>query len=107
MPVHAKMVGLYGLTEDEVDFVKTKLPQKSCQIMNTDCMTDIIAVQEFAVIVRIDKVMFLFSDAESCSNFVNGLNRVIDLEERVQYEVTYGSTAETILCITMYHELGQ
>lgn len=54
MPIITRIVGVYGLTEDEVAFVEKNLPQKDCEVMDTDVVSDIIAVAQLAVIVRVD-----------------------------------------------------
>lgn len=52
--MHAKLVATFGLDEEENAFIEKHLPQKECGIMDTDVVTDIIAIDEFAVIVRAD-----------------------------------------------------
>lgn len=52
--MHAKQIGIYGLRNEEISCVKKYLPQKECNIMVTDDVTNIIAVSEFAVIVNAD-----------------------------------------------------
>ena len=52
--MHAKLVATFGLDEEENAFIEKHLPQKECGIMDTDVVTDIIAIAEFAVIVRAD-----------------------------------------------------
>ena len=50
--MHTKLIGTFGLNEAEITFIRRHLPQKECEIMVADNVTDIIAVSEFAVIVR-------------------------------------------------------
>ena len=52
--MHAKLVATFGLDEEENAFIEKHLPQKECGIMDTDVVTDIIALDEFGVIVRAD-----------------------------------------------------
>ena len=52
--MHAKLVATFGLDEEENAFIEKHLPKKECGIMDTDVVTDIIAIDEFAVIVRAD-----------------------------------------------------
>ena len=52
--MHAKLIATFGLNEDEKAYIEKNLPQKECEIMDTDVVTDIVASSEFAVIVRAD-----------------------------------------------------
>jgi len=52
--MHANLIATFGLNEDEKAYIEKNLPQKECEIMDTDEVTDIVAVSEFAVIVRAD-----------------------------------------------------
>lgn len=52
--MHANLIATFGLNEDENAYIEKNLPQKECQIMDTDEVTDIVAASEFAVIVRAD-----------------------------------------------------
>ena len=51
--MHGRVVAVLGLTADEQAIIKKNLPQKECEIMDTDDARDIIAVSEFAVIVNV------------------------------------------------------
>ena len=50
--MHAKIIAVYGLREEEISYISKNLPQKECEVMDTDDVADIIAVSEFAVIIR-------------------------------------------------------
>ena len=52
--MHAKLIATFGLDEEENAYIEKSLPQKECEIMDTDVVTDIVASSEFAVIVRAD-----------------------------------------------------
>ena len=52
--MHAKLIATFGLDEEENAYIEKHLPQKECEIMDTDVVTDIVASSEFAVIVRAD-----------------------------------------------------
>lgn len=52
--MHANLIATFGLNEDENAYIEKNLPQKECEIMDTDVVTDIVASSEFAVIVRAD-----------------------------------------------------
>ena len=52
--MHANLIATFGLNEDEKAYIEKNLPQKECEIMDTDVVTDIVAASEFAVIVRAD-----------------------------------------------------
>lgn len=52
--MHAKLIATFGLDEEENAYIEKYLPQKECEIMDTDVVTDIVASSEFAVIVRAD-----------------------------------------------------
>ena len=52
--MHANLIATFGLNEDENAYIEKNLPQKECEIMDTDVVTDIVAASEFAVIVRAD-----------------------------------------------------
>ena len=54
--MHTKLIGTFGLNEAEITFIRGHLPQKDCEIMVADNVTDIIAVSEFAVIVNTGQV---------------------------------------------------
>jgi len=49
-------IGTYGLSESQIELIKENIPTKKCEVMNTDCFTDIIATSEMAVIVAWDKL---------------------------------------------------
>lgn len=51
--MHIKRIVTFGLKEDEISFIEKNLPQKECEVMDTDVATDIVALPEFAVIVRV------------------------------------------------------
>ena len=42
----------FGLNEDENAFVEKQLPNKQCELMPTDFVTDLYAYRNFAVIIR-------------------------------------------------------
>ena len=42
----------FGLSEEETAFVVRQLPNKSCELMPTDFVTDLYAYKSFAVIIR-------------------------------------------------------
>ena len=46
------LIGTFGLTEDQNKVINDNAPTKSCEVMNTNCFTDIIATNEMAVIVN-------------------------------------------------------
>ena len=45
------IIGTFGLSEEQIETVKSNLPVKDSEIMNTDCFSDIVAISEMAVIV--------------------------------------------------------
>lgn len=52
--MHSKIIAVMGLDADEKTVIQKNLPQKECEIMDTDDVRDIIATAEFAVIVKVD-----------------------------------------------------
>lgn len=54
--MHTKQIMTFGLNESEIAYIQRNLPQKECDILETDVVTDIIAISAFAVIVKIDEM---------------------------------------------------
>ena len=50
------IIGTFGLSDEQISSVESNLPSKNCEIMNTDCFTDIVAIGEMAVIVMWKKL---------------------------------------------------
>ena len=50
------IIGTFGLSNEQISSVDSNLPIKSCEIMNTDCFTDIVAISEMAIIVIWEKL---------------------------------------------------
>ena len=50
------IVGTFGLSDEQLSTVKTNLPVKNCEIMDTDCFSDIVAISEMAIIVIWEKL---------------------------------------------------
>ena len=50
----ANLIATIGLEQDEISYIKKILPQKECEIIVADVVSDIIASSEIAVIVRAD-----------------------------------------------------
>lgn len=48
----ARLVMCYGLNENEIAVVRKNLPQKECEIFETKCFTDIIAMPQMVAIAR-------------------------------------------------------
>lgn len=48
----ANLIATIGLEQDEISYIKKILPQKECEIMDADVVSDIIVTSEFVVIVR-------------------------------------------------------
>lgn len=48
----ARLVMCYGLDENEIEVVRKNLPKKECEIFETDCFTDIIAMPQMVAIAR-------------------------------------------------------
>ena len=53
----ARLVMCYGLNENEIEVVRKNLPVKDCEIFNTDCFTDIIAMPQMVAIARWDSML--------------------------------------------------
>ena len=51
-----EIIGTYGLSEDQVNVIKKNIPAKNCEVMSTDCFTDIVACSEMAIIVIWDRL---------------------------------------------------
>lgn len=52
--MHTRTIVVMGLNTDEIDIVKKNVPHKECEIIDIDDVRDILAMSEFAVIVRAD-----------------------------------------------------
>ena len=50
------IVGVFGLSDEQISTVETNLPVKNCEIMATDCFSDIVAISEMAIIVMWEKL---------------------------------------------------
>ena len=50
------IIGTFGLSDEQISSVESNLPIKSCEIMDTDCFTDIVAISEMAIIVIWEKL---------------------------------------------------
>ena len=50
------IVGAFGLSDEQISTVETNLPVKNCEIMATDCFSDIVAISEMAIIVMWEKL---------------------------------------------------
>ena len=50
------LIGTFGLTDEQIAVIKDNIPTKNCEIMDTECFTDIITRCEMAVIVMWDKL---------------------------------------------------
>ena len=51
-----EFIGAYGLSDDQIATLEKALPTGNCEIMDTDCFTDIIAHSEIANVVIWDKL---------------------------------------------------
>ena len=49
------LIGTYGLSDKQLKFIKANTPN-NCEVMDTDCFTDIIATYEMVAIVMWDKL---------------------------------------------------
>ena len=50
------IIGTFGLSDEQIATVEANLPVKTCEIMDTDCFSDIVATSEMAVIVIWEKL---------------------------------------------------
>ena len=50
------LIGTYGLSDKQIEFIKTNIPNKKCEVMDTDCFTDIIATYTIAAVVMWNKL---------------------------------------------------
>ena len=50
------IIGTFGLTDEQIAVVEKNLPVKDCEIMKTDCFSDIVATTEMAIIVIWEKL---------------------------------------------------
>ncbi len=50
------LIGAYGLSGDQIGIIKENIPTKKCEVMDTDCFSDIVACSEMAIIVIWDKL---------------------------------------------------
>ncbi len=46
----------YGLTDEQVNKIRDSIPVKSCEVVSTECATDIIATNEMAAIISCEKL---------------------------------------------------
>lgn len=54
--MESTIIGILGLKKEEIELIKKNLPHKNCEIMDTDDVRDIIAVNELAVIINTEAV---------------------------------------------------
>ncbi len=50
------LIGAYGLSEDQVSIIKENIPTKKCEVLDTDCFSDIVACVEMAIVIMWDKL---------------------------------------------------
>lgn len=50
------IIGTFELSDEQISSVESNLPIKSCEIMDTDCFSDIVAISEMAIIVIWEKL---------------------------------------------------
>ena len=50
------IIGTFGLSDEQISSVESNLPIKNCEIMDTDCFTDIVAISEMAIIAIWEKL---------------------------------------------------
>lgn len=50
------LIGAYGLSEDQVGIIRENIPTKKCEVMDTDCFSDIVACVEMADVIMWDKL---------------------------------------------------
>lgn len=50
------IIGTFGLSDEQIATVESNIPVKNCEIMNTDCFSDIVATSEMAIIVIWEKL---------------------------------------------------
>lgn len=53
---NAVLIGTYGLSESQLNIIRDNVPAKKCEVMDTDCFTDIIATYAIADVVVWDKL---------------------------------------------------
>ena len=53
---NAVLIGTYGLSEAQLNIIRDNVPAKKCEVMDTDCFTDIIATYTIAAVVVWDKL---------------------------------------------------
>ena len=40
------LIGAFGLSGAQIDIIKENIPKKKCELMNTDCFSDIVACSQ-------------------------------------------------------------
>ena len=50
------LIGTFGLSDEQISIIKENIPTKNCEVMDTDCFSDIVACSEMAIIVMWDKL---------------------------------------------------
>ena len=50
------LIGTYGLSDEEIAVIRENIPTRKCEVMDTDCFSDIVACSEMAIIVIWDKL---------------------------------------------------
>ncbi len=50
------LIGTFGLSDEQIASLESNLPVKKCEIMDTDCFSDIVASSEMAIIVMWEKL---------------------------------------------------
>ncbi len=100
--LQTKLIATLGLTADEISIIKRNLPQKECEVMDTDDARDIIATHEFAVIVKadgmeqadVDMLIDFYSEIAPFSESVIFIGKVQVPDELSRHIVVYADFDE-------------
>ena len=87
------IIGTFGLSDAQISSVESNLPIKGCEIMDTDCFTDIVAISEMAIIVIWDKLSD--DDRDLLIDFSDGVGTKDFMEWCAKNNTMYLNTGET------------
>lgn len=95
--MQSRILAIMGLTSDEKAIVEKNLPQKECEIMDTDDVRDIIATPVFAAILKmsflnmedINMLFEFYTEIVPCSETVIFIGQVEIPNELVNYITVY------------------
>ena len=100
--IPSNLIMTYGLTDEQVNKIRDSIPIKSCEVVSTECATDIIATNEMAVIISCEKLSTsdskllhdFFKEIASFPETIIFLGKPDFLDDILMFVTTYDSFEE-------------